>query len=182
MKLAYADPPYIGQASLYKDHPDYNGEVDHKELLQRLEADYDGWALSASSPSLRQLLPLCPDDVRIAAWVKPFASFKPEVNPAFTWEPVLFRSARKRERFDFSKRTQHLIKDTVRDHHVENMTLQRGLTGTKPMRFCWWVFNLLGAEPGDTLDDLFPGTGAVSKAWNLYTSQEKQGTLTLLMS
>ena len=30
IKVAYADPPYIGCANLYKDHKDFGGEVDHK--------------------------------------------------------------------------------------------------------------------------------------------------------
>jgi hypothetical protein len=28
LRLAYADPPYPGKARLYRDHPDYGGEVD----------------------------------------------------------------------------------------------------------------------------------------------------------
>ena len=32
MKIAYADPPYIGCAHLYRDHPDYAGEVDHPAI------------------------------------------------------------------------------------------------------------------------------------------------------
>lgn len=62
LRVAYLDPPYIGQAKKrYKDHPDYAGEVDHKELIDRVVEEFpDGWALSASSPSLRQVLPLCP--------------------------------------------------------------------------------------------------------------------------
>ncbi|WP_291413320.1 hypothetical protein, partial [Actinophytocola sp.] len=28
---------------------------------------------------------------------------------------------------------------------------------------------LLGATPGDTLDDLFPGSGAVTRAWHTFT-------------
>lgn len=37
--MAYADPPYPGQAKRhYADHPDYAGEVDHGELMMRLEA------------------------------------------------------------------------------------------------------------------------------------------------
>ncbi|WP_244295086.1 hypothetical protein [Paracoccus versutus] len=38
MKIAYADPPYIGCAHLYRDHPDYAGEVDHVRLIERLDA------------------------------------------------------------------------------------------------------------------------------------------------
>jgi hypothetical protein len=45
MKLGYADPPYIGCAHLYADHPDYGGEVDHAALVHRLEAEFDGWVV-----------------------------------------------------------------------------------------------------------------------------------------
>jgi len=51
LRLAYADPPYPGKAYLYRDHPDYGGEVDHAELIERLAA-YDGWALSTSAAAL----------------------------------------------------------------------------------------------------------------------------------
>jgi hypothetical protein len=37
--------------------------------------------------------------------------------------------------------------------------------GRKPLAFCAWLFDLLGMRPGDELEDLFPGTGIVSKAW-----------------
>src|SRR6185369_12543628 len=57
VKLAIADPPYPGQAAKhYADHPDYAGEVDHAELLKRLDTDYDGWALHTSSVALGQVL------------------------------------------------------------------------------------------------------------------------------
>lgn len=162
MKFAYADPPYIGQAKKHYSHDPNCAEVDHDALIQRLTVDYpDGWALSCSSPSLREILGYCPDDVRVAAWVKPFASFKPNVNPAYTWEPVIFRGGRKRGRAE----------PTVRDHVSANITLQRGLSGAKPEAFCFWVFSLLGMERGDELDDLFPGTGAVSKAFSRWTNQ-----------
>ena len=69
MKFAIADPPYIGQAERhYGDQPTYAGEVDHEELIGRLVRNYpDGWALCASSPSLRYLLQLYPEDVRVGA-------------------------------------------------------------------------------------------------------------------
>jgi len=162
-RFAYADPPYIGQARKhYGKEPTYAGEVDHQELIERLCGEYpDGWALSASTPSLRIILPLCPDDVRVAAWVKPFAAFKPNVNPAYAWEPVIFRGGRKRNRTEA----------TVRDWVSCNIALERGLSGAKPEPFCFWLFSLLGMEPGDELVDLFPGTGGVSTAWRRYQSQ-----------
>lgn len=40
MKLAYADPPYPGEAKRhYADHPDYAGEVDQHALIQRLASE-----------------------------------------------------------------------------------------------------------------------------------------------
>lgn len=99
--MAYADPPYVGQSKkFYADHPDYAGEVDHAALIARMESEFpDGWALSLSSPSLPEILALCPDGVRIGSWVKPFCSFKPNVNPAYAWEPVIWKGGRKRTRF-----------------------------------------------------------------------------------
>lgn len=158
MKIAYADPPYLGCGKLYKEHPDHadcNKIEWHRDLIYRLSLDYpDGWALSMASVNLKDLLPFVPKDCRIAAWVKPFAIFKPNVNPAYTWEPVVFRGGRKggRER------------KTVRDYCACNITLKKGLTGAKPLEFCIWVLDLLGYEKGDTLDDLFPGTNIMKEA------------------
>lgn len=154
MKFAYADPPYIGQAKkLYGCD-----EVDHAELIKRLDGEYDAWALSCSSPSLRQILQYCPHDIRVAAWVKPFAIFKPNVNPAYAWEPVIFKGARKRTRKE----------PTVRDWVSANITLKRGLCGAKPEAFSMWLFNLLGLLPTDDFHDLYYGTGAVTSSWEKY--------------
>jgi hypothetical protein len=51
-------------------------------------------------------------------------------------------------------------------------TLPGRVTGTKPPAVCRWIFDLLGAAPGDSLDDLFPGSGAVTRAWAAFTSAE----------
>lgn len=161
MKFAYADPPYLGCGQLYRQHhpnaEDWDDPLMHRDLIIELNDHYpDGWAMSASSPSLRTILSFCPTDVRICAWVKPFASFKPNVNPAYAWEPVIVRGGRGYTRDD----------PTVRDWLAESITLKRGLTGAKPRNFARWIFELLNAQQGDTLDDLFPGTGAVGVAWN----------------
>lgn len=163
VRFAIADPPYIGQSKKhYAHHPDYAGEVDHEALIARLVAEFpDGWALCCSSPSLRYLLPLCPESVRVMAWVKPFCAFKVGVNPAYAWEPVLVQGGRKRTR----------EQDTVRDWVSVGITLQRGLSGVKPEAFCFWLFEVLGMERGDDLVDLFPGSGAVTQAWERYKQQ-----------
>lgn len=162
MRMCYADPPYPGMARRYAGHPDYAGEVDHAALIAQLEADYpDGWALSTASTTLRMVLGLCPPDVRIGAWVKPFASFKPGVNPGYAWEPVIFHGGRRLDRNE----------PTLRDYVAVPVTLRRGLVGAKPEAFCFWVFAFLGLRRGDELVDLFPGSGAVARAWLTYATR-----------
>jgi hypothetical protein len=166
VKIAYADPPYPGCAHLYKDHPDFDGEVDHYELVRKLH-HFDGWCLHTSSVALPELLKFCfarwsTSDIRIMSWVKPFAAFKANVSVAYAWEPVLVKAARK----PVVKRGM-----TYRDFISEPISLKRGLTGAKPERVCHWLFEVMGCEPGDELDDLFPGTGAVTRAWESWTAQ-----------
>ena len=155
MIFAYADPPYLGQGTRY-GYPEWDTLPRHAELVAQIVAEYpDGWALSLSTPSLRAMLNLCPEDVRVGGWFKPFASFKPNVNPAYAWEPVIWRGGRKRDRTE----------ETVRDWHSANITLRRGLTGAKPASFCRWIADLLGYRDGlDTMDDLFPGTHTMAAA------------------
>lgn len=163
MRLAYADPPYPGCAHLYRHHPDYAGEVDHPALIERLLTEFDGFILHTSSVALRDLLPLFPDDVRVMAWVKPFAAFKPNVPVAYAWEPVLVRTARK-----------PVVSGAcvMRDWIAESITLQKGLVGAKPPVLIRWAFEVMGARRDDTLDDLFPGTGIVTKVWDEWCAQE----------
>jgi hypothetical protein len=156
MRLAYADPPYLG-CSRYYDHPDaarFDDPAAHGALMADLAARFDGWAMSASSTSLVDLLPLAPPGVRVAAWVKPFAAYKANIRIAYTWEPVIFTPGRDRS-------TEGA--PVGRDHLAERITLERGLTGAKPERFCRWVADLLGYVDGDELVDIFPGTGVMGR-------------------
>lgn len=167
MTFAYADPPYIGQAK--RHYGEAAREVNHRLLIQHLVDDYpDGWALSLSSPTLRVILPLCPEDARVMAWVKPFAVFK-DRSVAYAWEPVIVRGGRRRSR----------TQDTVFDWVREPMAMRRdGFVGAKPARFCWWLFSVWNAKPGDELADLFPGSGAVSHAWEQWTRGPRQLSMT----
>lgn len=158
MNFAYADPPYLGCAKALYGDPTYDNPQAHKDLIERLCREFpDGWAMSCHTPSLKTLLAFCPDDVRIAAWVKPFCAFKVGVNPAYAWEPVIWRGGRK-------KRSRKV--DTTRDYISEPIALRRGLPGAKPAAFALWIVDLLGAKVGeDTITDLFPGTGAMCGVW-----------------
>lgn len=161
MRFAFADPPYLGCGALYKAHHAqamaWDDPETHRQLIARLQDKYrDGWVLCLSSPSLKTILPMCPDDCRVGSWVKPFAAFKANVTTAYAWEPVIFRGGRKRGR----------DQETVRDWISSVITLKKGLTGAKPEAFCEWVLDLLNVdERQDAVDDLFPGTGVMGRVF-----------------
>lgn len=169
MRFAYADPPYPGQAERhYAEEAAADGrvacEVNHAVLIGSLMEHWpDGWALSTSAPALKDVLALCPDGVRVMPWVKPFASFKPNVNPAYAWEPVIVWGGRKRTR----------EQPTVRDWVSCNITLQVGFPGAKPARFCYWLFEVLNVEEGDEFEDMFPGSGAVTWALEAWRAAQR---------
>lgn len=155
VRLAYADPPYPGRAHLYADHPDYAGEVDHEELIRRLRG-YDGWALSTSADALASVLPFVPEPHRILAWVKHTVTV--------SWEPVIVVSAR----------VPQGVRDWIQvepDSYQWREKPDSYVIGQKPEPFCRWVFEWLGAQPDDTLDDLFPGSGNVGRAWESWRAQ-----------
>lgn len=154
MKLAYADPPYPGQsAKHYSEHPDYAGEVDHAELVARLEADYDGWILHTSSTALREVWSLAPS-ARLCIWVKTFCAFKANVPLAYAYEPVLVRRLRKQV-------TGGGV--VMRDWIACPMAMARGVVGAKPDEVVEWALRCAGAERDDDVDDLYPGSGAVGR-------------------
>jgi hypothetical protein len=156
LSFAYADPPYLGCSHLYPEHPDaarWDDPGEHGMLMAELDANYDGWALSLSVPSLTSLLAVAPPGVRIAAWVKPFAAYKRNVRVAYTWEPVIWKRTAPRRDGD----------PVGRDHLSCNITMRRGLTGAKPEAFCRWVLMLLGWQEGDSMFDVFPGTGVMGR-------------------
>lgn len=161
-KFAYADPPYPGCSALYRDHPDYDGEVDHAALIDQLERDFDGWALHTSSVALPYISVLIPKSARVMAWVKPFAAFKRNVSVAYAWEPVIVKAVRK------PTVTGRVV---MRDWVAESITMKRGLTGAKPEKVCHWVFEVAGLDRDDMFFDLFPGTGAVQRAWDSWCNQ-----------
>lgn len=164
MKVAYADPPYPRQSKRhYRGVTDVNGvtwageEVDHGALIDRLRSEYpDGWALSTGSRMLREIWALCPE-AYCGVWVKPMAANKNQ-RICLAWEPVLYvaRGGVMEDRGSF-------VRDWVQASPPIFEQKQLGdIPGEKPQHFCYWLFDLLGMGPDDQLDDLFPGSGAVT--------------------
>lgn len=160
IRVAYADPPYPGLAArYYSREATYGGEVDHRELVARLVAGWpDGWALSTSAAALRDVLPLCPEGTRVCAWSKPHGIPSTTMGLHNVWEPLLVWRGRQ-------------LPPGVRDH-LSALPARGGgeLVGRKPLAFVTWMFACLGLQPGDVVDDLYPGTGIVGRTWAAVSS------------
>lgn len=164
LTFAYADPPYPGlSAKYYRHEPTYAGEVDHAELIASLTAaSYAGWALSTSSQALRDILPLCPPHAKVCAWVKPIGVPRSTYGLHSRWEALIVVGGRAR---------RPGVRDWLRAQPARGWG---SLMGRKPLAFCAWLFDSLGMLPGDELVDLFPGTGAVARAWASLSSTSRE--------
>jgi hypothetical protein len=103
----------------------------------------------------------------VLSWCKPLAQPGGNPGPLYGWEPVILRGGRRDPDYQYP-----------RDWLVctpELYTLRRKpdgyVTGAKPPDFCRWLFRCLGAQPGDELVDIFPGSGAVAEAWQAFSQQ-----------
>jgi hypothetical protein len=157
---------------MYRGHPDYAGEVDHPALIARLVDEFpDGWALSTSAEALAGVLASCPPAARVAAWFRGERSGR-SYRPLSAWEPVIYCGGRAYLSSLQDRRVDALV-------HVARprTTDPRRVVGAKPAAFCWWLFDLLGALPGDELVDLFPGSGGVARAWDLYAAAPRDASV-----
>lgn len=105
------------------------------------------------------------DGARVCAWVKPIGVSVRTYGLHNTWEPVIVVVGRHRRP---GKR------DWLRAMPARG---EGTLPWRKPIAFCAWLFDLLGMLPGDTLVDLFPGTGIVSRAWAELSSGPASATV-----
>jgi hypothetical protein len=160
MHFAYADPPYPGKAFYYPE----NREVSYGALVKRLLRSYsDGWALSVSSTGLRDVLPLCPRGVRVCAWFKG-PRYTTARRALASWEPLIVYGGRPLA----ADRVQRVLDGLIARGRFR--AFPGAMVGMKPPAFAEWMFAQLGATHGDSLDDLFPGSGAVGVAWARYVS------------
>ncbi|TAL40454.1 MAG: hypothetical protein EPN91_13065 [Salinibacterium sp.] len=178
-RWAYADPPYPGLAErYYGEHEDYAGEVDHRVLLSRLQV-YDGWALSTSADALPFVLGLCRElgyqtplagpatgpeyrQVHVAAWFRGGRP-GPVCEPRQAWEPVVYAGGRR-----LADPSRDVVDDALVLQARPRTTDPRRVMGAKPAGFAFWMFGLLCAQAGDTLDDLFPGSRGIDRAWGMF--------------
>ena len=161
MKVAYADPPYLGCAKIYGDDLTYDDPEAHRALIGRLN-EYDAWALSLHAPSLFVIRPMCPPDARVLIWCKTWVNLGPAASSgflAYAWEPVIIWGGR-------TPRND----GRMRDWWVGAPDM-KGFKGAKPEGFCRCIFGALGLEPDDEFHDLFPGSAAVGRSWEAFKAQ-----------
>ncbi|WP_336652975.1 MULTISPECIES: hypothetical protein [unclassified Leucobacter] len=171
MKLAIADPPYLGRANRWygtgRGHQGGHGRADehpdaanwdqldtHLELLRRLDAEYDGWAYAAAPDYERDLTPALPRDVQRMIWHRGNA-IPSGARLRSTYEIVLVKIP--------PGRRGHGTGLAVDDVLHAGISVQRGFAGAKPDAWTRWVLAALGYQAGvDDVDDLFHGSGAVT--------------------
>lgn len=181
LRLAIADPPYLGRAARHYGlgangapsmfgsarRPRPHGTTEHERaeewddpathaaLVRELVEGFDGWAVAAWPSSLGVYLAAAPPDTRVAVWVK--ASAVPGGSRVVTgWEPVIAYVPPSRR----GRGTGPAMRDvlTAGPPYI-------GHVGAKPAAWTRFALDLLGYDHDtDTLIDLFPGSGAVSRA------------------
>jgi hypothetical protein len=182
MRLAIADPPYLGRAEMFygagnvanmnvggnihpmaksDHHPDAAAWDDiekHRELVARLVDEFDGWAIAMVPDNLHEYLPMVPRRTRVAVWHNPM-TMPAGQHPRRRWEPVLVYVP------DGRRRVRDVAGPPVVDvltvtHELEK---RKGFAGAKPRAWTRWVLGMLGYDPdADEVVDLFPGSGAVA--------------------
>lgn len=187
MKLAIADPPYpphvterfdrpdgtarlvtrsrarrwYGDGTRSKDqlvadfHPDaavWDDPAHHRALLEHLVREYDGWAIATSPDGLEAYRPI-PPGTNVLAWVKPNA-VPGGHRLRQTWEAVIVYTPPTRRGRGRGMIPTHLIAAPP----------AKRFTGAKPEAWTRWVLDALGFDAStDVVDDLFPGSGAVTR-------------------
>lgn len=170
MRLAIADPPYLGRAQRWygvggrasggglhraDEHPDaaeWDDPARHQQLVMDLVDRYEGWAVAAAPTSIATYLAVVPPGTRMLVWHKPNAV--PSAHRVrWSYEPVFVFTPPGRRQHDDGLSMQDVLVAPV----------QRGFAGAKPPSWTRWVLDAMGFHPrADTVDDLFPGSGAVS--------------------
>lgn len=173
MKLAIADPPYLGRANRWygdgRGHAagkgragSHTGAADwdqldtHLDLITTLEAEYDGWAYAGAPDYLPLLTPALPRDTRTLIWHRGNA-ISSGARVRSTWEFVIVKIP--------AGRRAHGTGLAVDDVLHAGIETRRKFVGAKPAAWTRWVLAALGHQPGiDEVVDLFPGSGAITDA------------------
>jgi hypothetical protein len=79
---------------------------------------------------------------------------------------------RPQELIDDLQTPEVILDEDALDYRGRYDSAHRAMVGMKPPQYAVWMFGQLGARHGDTLDDLYPGSGSIGRAWTLYGALE----------
>jgi hypothetical protein len=182
LKLAIADPPYLGRANRWygdgcgdgyglgraDSHPEakkWDDPKAHIELVHDLNNNFDSWAIAMTVHSLSTYLSVIDTDsrngIRVMSWIKP-AAVTSGSRVTNSWEPVIVKIAKERRGWNSGVH----IKD-----YLSAAPMRSGFIGAKPEAWTHWVLDAMGYTEGDELTDIFAGSGAVTHALNSYRSR-----------
>ncbi len=182
IKLAIADPPYLGRANRWygdgcgdgygvgraDSHPEakkWDDPKSHVQLVHDLNDNYDSWAIAMTVHSLSTYLSVIDTDsrngIRVMSWIKPNAVTSGS-RVTNSWEPVIVKIAKERRGW---KNGVH-VKD-----YLSAAPMKSGFVGAKPEAWTHWVLDAMGYIEGDEVTDIFAGSGAVTRALTSYRSR-----------
>ena len=88
------------------------------------------------------------------------------VKPLASWEPLIVYRGR-----PYSTARAQTVLDRL-TYEGRYQSYPGALVGMKPPEFAVWLFRQLNACRLDRVDDLFPGSGAIGRAWAIYSGRE----------
>lgn len=142
-------------ADFHPDAGEWDAPARHRQLLEQLMDEFDGWAIATTLDGLDCYRPL-PISARTMIWHKPTA-MPTSGRIASSCEAVIVHAPANRRARTSGPLGQ--VPDLL------SCTAPHGFAGAKPARWTRWVLDALGYDPTtDTVDDLFPGSGSVAAA------------------
>ncbi len=138
-------------ADFHESAHEWDSPARHRQLIEDLTSQYDGWAIATAPDALEVYSPL-PKGARIAAWVKP-NGIPGAHRLRSTWEPIILLVP--------PERAGNVGRGSIADVVVAQAP-SNGFPGEKPPEWVRFVLRTFSFDPAtDNCVDLFPGSGAV---------------------
>lgn len=126
-------------------------------VVAKLNDEFDAWAMILKVSDLRAVLPYCPSNVRVGAWIRTVEPGTTLANKRASWEPVIFMTRGIRKLSPGRK--------PWLDHHVEPYAPEKRIKGSRPPGVYAWIFEGLELKQRDSFVHLFQKDDRMTAAW-----------------